>query len=119
MPYAPAKSCVMPGCPEYRAEGSKYCSRHAQQFNQVEQERRGTASERGYGSRWARYRRMYLAEHPICVQCRRGATDVDHIKAIRGPYDPLFWVQENHQALCHSCHSEKTVKENGGFGRQK
>ena len=109
----------MPGCPEYRAPGAKYCTRHAAQFAEQEQDRRGTSSERGYGGRWARYRRMYLAAHPICVKCRRGAVDVDHIVAVSGPDDPLFWEESNHQALCHSCHSEKTVKENGGFGRMK
>ena len=64
---------------------------------------------------------MFLAQHPICaiLGCGQLATDVDHKIAVDGPNDPLFWEESNHQALCHSCHSEKTVKENGGFGNEK
>ncbi|WP_353056028.1 hypothetical protein [Mesobacillus subterraneus] len=29
----------------------------------------------------------------------------------------LFWNVHNWQSLCASCHSSKTVKEDGGFGR--
>ncbi|WEG14915.1 HNH endonuclease [Pullulanibacillus sp. KACC 23026] len=43
----------------------------------------------------------------------------DHIKPVSGPNDPLFWDPNNHQALCVSCHSTKTAKEDGGFGRRK
>ncbi|KAE8545359.1 hypothetical protein F6453_2331 [Marinobacter nauticus] len=28
----------------------------------------------------------------------------------------LFWDDSNWQALCHSCHSEKTASEDSGFG---
>lgn len=121
MPYAPAKSCAIPGCREYRAADAKYCARHAQQFADNEQDRRGTAAQRGYGARWARYRRAFLSAHPICAapECGRAATDVDHITAVRGPNDPLFWEPSNHQGLCHSCHSRKTATENGGFGNVK
>lgn len=42
--------------------------------------------------------------------------DVDHIVAVAGPADPLFWKTENHQALCGTCHKRKTALENGGFG---
>jgi 5-methylcytosine-specific restriction protein A len=66
---------------------------------------------------------MYLAEHPLCVECERegraeAATDVDHIVPVTGPDDPLFWEESNHAALCHSCHSRKTARENRGFGNK-
>ncbi|WP_312876112.1 HNH endonuclease [Paenibacillus alginolyticus] len=45
---------------------------------------------------------------------------VDHIIAVNGPGDPLFWKEDNHQALCQPCHSRKTIAEDGGFkGRMK
>jgi 5-methylcytosine-specific restriction endonuclease McrA len=47
------------------------------------------------------------------------ATDVDHVIAVAGETDPLFYVEENHQALCHECHSFKTALENGAFGNAK
>jgi 5-methylcytosine-specific restriction endonuclease McrA len=110
----------MPCCPGYRIPGAKYCAKHAPQFAEQDQDRRGTATERGYGSRWARYRLQFLREHSVCAcGCGHAATDVDHIKPVSGPDDPLFWESGNHQALAHECHSRKTVLENGGFGRTK
>lgn len=83
---------------------------------------RATSSQRGYNQRWRRARKRFLAEHPLCCQCLANgrsvvATDVDHIQAVAGPLDPLFWDSSNWQALCHGCHSRKTVAEDGGFGR--
>lgn len=41
---------------------------------------------------------------------------VDHVVPHRGDKN-LFWnARGNWQALCVSCHSRKTVKEDGGFG---
>ncbi|MFA5379199.1 MAG: HNH endonuclease signature motif containing protein, partial [Dehalococcoidia bacterium] len=54
--------------------------------------------------------------NPICVMCGRPATDVDHIEPHCGDYDK-FWDESNLSALCHSCHSRKTAREDGGFGR--
>ena len=84
---------------------------------------RGSAAQRGYDAQWVRYRRMFLAEHPLCAECtQRGervrATDVDHIVPVSGPGDPLFWEPTNHQGLCHSDHSRKTAREDGGFGNR-
>jgi len=79
---------------------------------------RGTPTQRGYNYRWQQYRIAYLQANPLCAHCkRREATQVDHIKAVNGADDPLFWEGNNHQALCSSCHSRKTIREDGGFGR--
>ena len=92
----------------------------------VGERERGTSAERGYGGAWQRARRNYLAVHPVCVDTYRRhmtvivpATDVDHIAAVSGPADPLFWDVENWQALCHECHAYKTVTIDGGLGRLK
>jgi 5-methylcytosine-specific restriction protein A len=81
--------------------------------NQCYEKQRGTASQRGYGGNWQAYRKLFLANNPLCVECDRPepATDVDHIVPVSGSDDPLFWDSENHQALCHSCHSRKTMRE--------
>lgn len=84
-------------------------------------DRRGSASRRGYGSRWRRYRASYLSRHPLCVECGRhgrvmAASVVDHISPHRG--DPAkMWNPNNHQALCKPCHDRKTATQDGGFGR--
>jgi 5-methylcytosine-specific restriction protein A len=84
---------------------------------------RGTATQRGYNSRWSRYSIRYRRLHPFCTECQRQgilkqADCVDHIIPVNGPDDPLFWDENNHQSLCISCHSEKTAREDGGFGNK-
>lgn len=72
--------------------------------------------------RWRKYRRWFLSqpENALCRECDRHgrvepSTDVDHIEPVGGD-DPRFYDTANHQGLCHSCHSAKTARENGGFG---
>lgn len=119
MPRKMPKPCAHPGCPNLTHD--RFCSDHAKQERKRYDRERGTAAQRGYGSRWRKYRKWFLTQNPLCVKCKEEgkltpATDVDHIQAVKGPNDPLFWEPSNHQALCHSCHSRKTVKENGGWG---
>ena len=46
------------------------------------------------------------------------AVHVDHVRAVSGPDDLGFWAAANHRGLCASCHSRKTVREDGGLGRR-
>lgn len=69
---------------------------------------RGSASSRGYDSRWQMARRGFLRLHPLCVCCRaNGVTQpaevVDHVVPHRGDR-MLFWDSTNWQALCSACH---------------
>jgi 5-methylcytosine-specific restriction protein A len=83
--------------------------------------RRGTRTERGYDNRWLRASKLFLAEHPLCVQCERegkseGAYCVDHIIPHRGDVG-LFWDSDNWQPLCRRHHNQKSRKEmNRGQG---
>lgn len=75
---------------------------------------------RGYGSRWQRVRRGFLAAHPLCAACAaegavREATVVDHIEPHKGDQG-LFWDRSNWQPLCKTHHDRKTAREDGGFG---
>lgn len=76
-------------------------------------QQRGTSSDRGYGARWRKYALQFRRENPVCMvpKCVNPSTDVDHKRRVSGPDDPCFWDPENHQALCHSCHSAKTAHE--------
>ena len=83
---------------------------------------RPSASKRGYGARWRKYRKFYLTTHPLCVHCNkmdmiRTATVVDHIIPHKGDME-LFWNETNHQGLCERHHNRKTAKEDGGFGHK-
>ena len=66
--------------------------------------RRPSAHDRGYDSKWQRYRLTYLAAHPTCDMCPKPATVVDHIQPHRGNHR-LFWSSKNHQSLCTHCHN--------------
>lgn len=83
---------------------------------------RGSAAARGYGRAWQRIRERILARDAyLCQECKRGGKltavgksgHVDHVtpKARGGTDDDT-----NLQTLCQPCHSEKTAKEDGGFG---
>lgn len=81
---------------------------------------RGNSNSRGYTYKWRKARERYLRHHPLCVECLKDgraieATDLDHKKPHKGDM-VLFWDQSNWQGLCHPHHSEKTSREDGGFG---
>lgn len=119
MPHTPGKPCRYRGCAEV-VHGVPYCEEHARLVQRQVDANRPSPSKRGYGRRWRRLRDMYLSEHPLC-QDPDGvhgsfppvATEVDHIlaKKLGGTDD---W--ENLQALCKSCHSRKTAREDGRWG---
>lgn len=122
MPYRPLRPCTYPGCREL-ADGGR-CVKHRRHEGRDYDQRRGSSTARGYDYKWQRYRVQYLREHPLCEcdDCKRmgrivPAKDVDHIVAVSGPDDPLFWEPSNHRAMAHGHHSRKTVREDGGFGR--
>lgn len=121
MPARPNKPCNKPGCPALTTE--RYCEKHKPELYQHDQHR-GTAAERGYTSKWTEYSRRFRKEHPLCVMCLgrnqiKPSQHVDHIIPVNGKDDPNFWKLENHQALCHTCHNEKTrTQDKRGFGNR-
>lgn len=118
MPYKPKLPCKHPGCGALCDRGEKYCPAHIKDHPPDSRERtnieRGSAAQRGYGSRWQKARLSFLAQHPLCVECQRegrvtAATVVDHIRPHRG--DPvLFWDKSNWQPLCKYHHDQKTAR---------
>jgi 5-methylcytosine-specific restriction protein A len=115
MPGRPKRPCRHPGCPNLTDNG--YCERHKRRDHDYDRYR-GTAAQRGYDSRWRKYRIVFLRQHPLCVECEKEgrltpATVVDHIKPHKG--DPvLFWDPNNHQPMCEHHHNAKTAREDMG-----
>lgn len=74
---------------------------------------RPSAAAQGYGRAWRALRVMVLRDQPMCAHCLRApATDVDHIVAkAKGGDDS----RANLVGLCKSCHSRKTVREDGAL----
>jgi 5-methylcytosine-specific restriction endonuclease McrA len=65
---------------------------------------------------WLKARGKYLADHRTCEapRCGQPSSHVDHrLSRARGgaSLDP-----SNFMALCPSCHSRKTARQDGGFG---
>lgn len=112
MPRSRWKVCSRPGCPELTQAGRcDGCAREADRS-------RGTAAERGYDARWRRTRAAFLHQHVgICEHpgCLALVTDVDHIDG-EGPLGPRGHDFSNLRGLCKPHHSQKTIRENGGFG---
>lgn len=121
MPTSAARPCAKPGCSRLIRGRGRYCEEHQKAETSAYDRERGSAAARGYGARWRRLRAMVLASNPLCADpfgehARNhevvAATDVDHIIAlVRGGTNEL----SNLQALCHACHSRKTVLEDGGL----
>jgi 5-methylcytosine-specific restriction protein A len=91
-------------CPDSRCRS---CQRARDQ-------RRGSATARGYDAAWRRLRAEHLALEPDCAcGCGQPATDVDHIvpRRLGGSDD-----HANLQSLSHGHHSRKTVLHDSGFG---
>lgn len=110
MPAAIRHCCRSPGCPMLVT--GRYCEKHAREAER----QRGSSAERGYGRRWRRFRRWYLTQHPLCVQCEAEgrlteATEVHHVIAVRVDAS-LQYEESNLQSLCHACHSRVTAREN-------
>ena len=107
------KFCAWSGCSELVQGGTRYCEKHAKLSQQQADERRGSANERGYTSRWNRYSKAFLKkpENQICKLqlpgCTMVAKCVDHIIPPKGANDPLFWDKSNHQGACIHCNSVK------------
>ena len=115
IPNKPKRPCGNVGCSALTTE--RFCPEHKKQ----DDKRRGSASQRGYDAKWRKARETYLRQHPLCVYCMKDgkvmvATVVDHIKPHKGNR-ALFWDRQNWQALCKQHHDQKTVREDGGFGR--
>lgn len=108
MPRKSLRYCKAPGCKNLVESG--YCKDHA---IETEYPRLYPEHQKMYNARWRKYRRMYLNEHPLCINyevCHNEATVVDHIKDHKGDYE-LFWNPDNHQQMCADCHNKKTGSE--------
>lgn len=119
MPPKVKKPCSKVGCPELTVD--RFCEHHRKQETKVYEQQRGSASSRGYDSRWRRERVRFLKRNPLCIYCEgegryEAATVVDHIEPHKGSYDK-FWDRANWQPLCKRHHDIKTATEDGGFGR--
>lgn len=126
MPYAPARPCAANNrgvrCPLRITGSESYCPEHKKQFQRERNRARDPEAVKFYKSAaWLRTRKRVLErDNHTCQQClSQGravtATHVDHRQTRRERPD-LELEDSNLTSLCHSCHSSKTNREDGGFG---
>jgi len=123
VPTKLARPCAVAGCPLLTENKERLCDVHLQQRQQQIDAQRGTSTERGYDTRWAKAKSIYISQHPLCVVCKSlgqivPATTVDHIIPHHGNYD-LMWNENNWQSLCTRHHSIKTAQYDGAFGNKE
>jgi hypothetical protein len=101
MPTAPPRVCAR--CRQPAQHGKPCTCRPPWQ--------RTTKPNRVGGRRWRRLRTAKLAADPICQHpdCRRPATEVDHITPLAAGGPEFDW--SNLSALCASHHAAKTSTE--------
>ena len=118
---SPRKSphpCKIRNCAGLAESGESYCPTH-QHLKRDEYKRKHPEHQKMYSRDWGKFRKMYLAEHPLCVNwetCHNAATVVDHIQDHEGDWEK-FWELSNLQPMCAQCHNVKTAKTKG-FGKQ-
>ena len=118
MPTAAKRICSHPGCNELTT-GNKCESHQAQARSRNNWKHKKNSTQRGYGSRWQKIRKLILQrDNHLCQQCKKvglttPANEVDHIvsKARGGTDNP-----SNLQAICSDCHRTKTATERRGEG---
>ncbi|KFL27041.1 holin [Devosia sp. 17-2-E-8] len=71
-------------------------------------DRRGSATSRGYDSRWRKASRTFLLRHPLCLGCEAAglvteAALVDHVEPHRGDQSK-FWDTRHWQPCCRWHH---------------
>ncbi|MGR7002798.1 holin [Yinghuangia aomiensis] len=104
--------CSRPGCGNLTLRGRcTACRRTAEQ-------QRGTARQRGYGTRHERFRTAVLARDPRCVVCGQAPSEhADHWPLSRrqlverglNPDDPAHG-----RGVCQPCHSTETAHNQPG-----
>jgi 5-methylcytosine-specific restriction endonuclease McrA/shikimate kinase len=113
MPTKPLKPCSHPGCGVLTIE--PFCIKHEGQHKQERSNwSKQSPKERGYGWTWTKIRKLVmLRDGGICQVCLanniiKEATEVDHIvPKTQGGTDE----DHNLQAICKSCHQDKTAIE--------
>ena len=91
--------------PTFRPRGG----RSKRERDQASDERRGSASERGYDHRWSKASASHRRSHPLCGYCAlegriTAATLVDHLYPHR-VFDGVFWKREWWVSSCDDCHN--------------
>ena len=107
MPSLPMHFCNKAGC--NKLTRNRFCEEHAAKERKEYDDTRATPAERGYDSQWKKFRKIYVAAHPLCAMCEaRGKLTrteiVHHIVPLEengSKYD-----EDNLISICFNCHEK-------------
>jgi 5-methylcytosine-specific restriction protein A len=91
----------------------RFCDKCKPVAEKEQDQRRGTAAQRGYDRRWQRGRKYFLSlpENQLCYiqgpNCQTIATCEEHIIPPKSKDDPLFTDPNNKGPACIPCNSWK------------
>lgn len=110
IPFEPKRHC-----PRHNT----YLGRRCQKCEKERNQKRGSASSRGYDKDWKRVRAEFLLANPMCSEpnCEEFATDVDHIISLADGGERLD--PKNLRSFCHSHHSQRTNRDQVKWNRKK
>tara|TARA_Y100000310_G_C20079529_1_gene533158 strand:+ start:176 stop:523 length:348 start_codon:yes stop_codon:yes gene_type:complete len=112
---------VKPGCPALVRAGEGRCRSHERQRQQAYNAHQRPARHAFYGTaKWKKFIAGVKARREkVCVDCRRYSSQLqgDHIISVEARPD-LALVEENIALRCRSCHSRRTAKEHGRWGKR-
>ena len=111
MPKAPARICKKPGCHKLTHNKDGFCDAHTNWYQKQNDERRGTANERGYDAEWRRTRRRKLQENPLCERCQSKGEIRPAVLVHHKDRDSRNNRWENLESLCRRCHEEEHKEE--------
>jgi 5-methylcytosine-specific restriction protein A len=117
MKTLPFRQCVHSGCRVLTRNPGSRCDKHKSKSAPAKPR---AADPFYWRVPWLNLRKWFLARNPICAECDRkgrvtAANEVHHLKP-KADFPELALVAENLEALCKSCHSRLTRRENTPSG---
>ena len=105
MPLMPMKQCSWPGCPNITRNGR--CQDHEKTYAKQSDDRRESATARGYDHRWRMIAVRKLAESPLCERCHAKGKIVAAVLVHHRDHNQRNNNNSNHESLCVACHESE------------
>lgn len=128
------KACKTYGCRNLHTNPSGWCdecmkkyrAKHPEKYSEEAKakrlesqrrydERRGSASSRGYDAKWTAFAKGFLKAHPLCAICGEPAKVVDHkditADMMMDAWGKFDYDESHYQPLCVKCNVRKGLTE--------
>ena len=113
MPKKPTRQC--PTCKtKITGKTCPKCDKRKKREAKEYDDKRGTATERGYNHAWSKIRDMKLNEDPLCERCMKVGIDEPATRVHHKDRDSSNNREENLESLCKPCHEAEHKGERWG-----